>query len=69
MCHEAGQSAFLHSYTVVLMYESLSSYLAMSLGTNSRSVLMCHKTVNQSIDSANCVGTLRVVFGSMTVED
>jgi len=49
MCHEAGQSAFLH--TNFYLSTNLDLYLATFLDTNSLYVLMCRKTVNQSINS------------------
>jgi len=52
MCHEASQSAFLHTQLYYLRI-LIISYLATFLGTNSLSVLMCHKAVNQSINPIN----------------
>jgi len=49
MCHEAGQSAFLHTQTNLYHI-----FLAKFLGTNSLSVLMYHKAVNQSINQSSC---------------
>jgi len=48
MCHEADQSAFLHTqlYLRILILSYLQRFLH---GTNSLSVLMCRKAVNQSI--------------------
>jgi len=50
MCREASQSAFLykHIYLRILII----SYLATFLGTNSLSMLMRRKAVNQSINLA-----------------
>jgi len=48
MCHEAGQSAFF-IYSCIYLQILIISYLATYLGTNSLSVLMCCKAVNQSI--------------------
>jgi len=48
MCHEAGQSAFLHPQ-LFLSTSLIIPYLATFLGTNSLSVLMYRKAVNQSI--------------------
>jgi len=45
MCHEAGQSAFLHTQLIYLRI-SIISYLATFLDTNSLSVLMCRAAVN-----------------------
>jgi len=47
MCHEAGQSTFFH--TQLYLSGILIIYSATFLGTNSISVLMCRKVVNQSI--------------------
>jgi len=55
MCHEAGQSAFLH--TQLYLSTNLDhTLLATFLGTNSLSVLMCSNAVNQSI-ICNAVNT------------
>jgi len=52
MCHEAGQSAFLH--TQLYLSTNLDHiYLATFLGTNSLFVLMCRNAVNQSICTLN----------------
>jgi len=51
MCHEAGQSAFLH----IQLYLSTNLdhiLFATFLDTNSLSVLMCRKAVNQSINQS-----------------
>jgi len=50
MCHEAGQSTFLHTYIRIYLRILIISYLATFLGTNSLPVLMCRKAVNQSIN-------------------
>jgi len=50
MCHEAGQSAFLRMNNCIYLF--IISYLATIRGTNSLSVLMCRKAVNQSNDNA-----------------
>jgi len=51
MCHEAVQSAFLiHSFIYLRIV--IISYLATFLGTNSLSVLMCRKAINQSINQS-----------------
>jgi len=51
MCHEAGQSAFLHTqlYLSTNLRILIISYLATFLVTNSLYVLMCRKAVNQSV--------------------
>jgi len=49
MCHEAGQSAFLHTQLYLSTKLDHILYLATFLGTNGLSVLMCRKAVNQSI--------------------
>jgi len=65
MCHEAGQSAFLHTrlylYTILII-----SYLATFPGTNSLSVLMWNKTVNQSINQLTCliIGSISTILGT-----
>jgi len=51
MCHEAGQSAFLHTQ-LYLSTNFDHILLATFLGTNSLSVLMCRKAVNQSINQS-----------------
>jgi len=50
MCHEADQSAFLYTHLYSYLRILIISYLATFLSTNSLSVLMCHKAVNQSIN-------------------
>jgi len=52
MCHEAGQSTFLHTQLYFYLRILIITYLATFLGTNSLYVLMCHKAVNQSIDQS-----------------
>jgi len=54
MCHEAGQSAFLHMHSCICLRILIIYYLATFLGTDSLSVLMCRKAVNQSI-SCYCI--------------
>jgi len=49
MRHEASQSAFLHTQLYLSTNLDHILYLATFLGTNSLSVLMCRKAVNQSI--------------------
>jgi len=62
MCHEAGQSAFLHTQLYFYLRILIISYLATFLGTNSLSVLMCRKqSINQSLRSIPplCIGVAR----------
>jgi len=51
MCHEAGQSAFLHAH---LYLSTNVNHILFSnvFGTDSLSMLMCRKAVNQSINQS-----------------
>jgi len=49
----ARQRFFIHS--CIYLRILIISYLAMFLGTNSLSVRMCYKAVNQSIHTAGAV--------------
>jgi len=65
MCHEAGQSAFLQ--TQLYLSTNLDHILFSNfLGTNSLSVLMCRKAVNQSINMQKDIQILEKIQISAT---